>query len=259
MPACSALRSCIIASMQNVCDRAGEALARGLLALDHRHRHVVLGEVGVDAEHLHRLLDGLFVGRVRGVALLPEELGGAQEQPRAHLPAHDVRPLVDEQRQVAIALHPLRERRADDRLATSAARRAAPRARRSGRACRRASSSRWCVTTAHSFAKPSTCAASFSRNDSGMNSGKYAFEWPVSLNIAVEDALDVLPQRVAPRLDHHAAADVAVLGEVGGLDDLLVPLLVVVVAGRGDRGLHLLRLLGLAVAHRRRGIPYRPR
>jgi hypothetical protein len=32
--------------------------------------------------------------------------------------------------------------------------------------------SRWCVTTAHSLAKPSTCAASFSRSDFGMKSGK---------------------------------------------------------------------------------------
>ena len=67
---------------------------------------------------------------------------------------------------------------------------------------------------------------------------------PRLLEHPVEDALDVLPQRVAPRLDHHAAADVAVLREVGRLDDFLVPLRVVVGARGGDRG------LGLAVAHR---------
>ena len=33
-------------------------------------------------------------------------------------------------------------------------------------------SRRWCVTTAHSLAKPSTCSASFSRKESGMKSGK---------------------------------------------------------------------------------------
>ena len=44
-------------------------------------------------------------------------------------------------------------------------------------------SSRWCVTTAHSLANPSTCSASFSRKLSGMNSGKYAFSCPVALNI----------------------------------------------------------------------------
>src|SRR5690606_28554011 len=37
-------------------------------------------------------------------------------EPCAHLPPHDVGPLVVEQRQVAIALHPLREAGIDDRL-----------------------------------------------------------------------------------------------------------------------------------------------
>ena len=51
---------------------------------------------------------------VRGVALLPEKLGGAQEHARAQLPADDVGPLVDQHRQIAIALNPLREEVADD-------------------------------------------------------------------------------------------------------------------------------------------------
>ena len=53
----------------------------------------------------------------------------------------------------------------------------------------------------------------------------------------VEPPLDVLPDGVAPRLDDHAAADVGVLGQVGGLDHLLVPLGVVFFAGRRDGGL----------------------
>ena len=32
--------------------------------------------------------------------------------------------------------------------------------------------SRWCVTTAHSLAKPSTCSASLERKETGMKSGK---------------------------------------------------------------------------------------
>jgi hypothetical protein len=56
------------------------------------------------------------------------------------------------------------------------------------------------------------------------------------LEHAVEDPLHVLPQRVAPRLDHHAAAHRRVLGQVGGLDDLLVPLGVVFGAGGDDGG-----------------------
>ena len=40
-----------------------------------------------------------------------------------------------------------------------------------------------CVTVANSGEKPSTCSASFSINDLGINIGKYAFLWPVSLNL----------------------------------------------------------------------------
>ena len=75
---------------------AGEAFAGRLLALDDGHGHPALGEVGIDVEHAHRLFDGFLARRVRRVAFLPEELGGAQEQPRAHLPAHDVGPLIDQ-------------------------------------------------------------------------------------------------------------------------------------------------------------------
>lgn len=42
-----------------------------------------------------------------GCAHLPEELQGAHKGAGAHLPAVHVGPLVDEQRQVAVALHPL--------------------------------------------------------------------------------------------------------------------------------------------------------
>ncbi len=48
------------------------------------------------------------------MALLPEEFGGAQEEPRAHLPAHHIGPLVDLQRQVAVALDPAGKGVADD-------------------------------------------------------------------------------------------------------------------------------------------------
>ena len=52
------------------------------------------------------------------------------------------------------------------------------------------------------------------------------------LEHVVEGALHVLPERVAPRPDDHAAAHGRVLGEVRAGDDLLVPLGVVFVARR---------------------------
>ena len=95
-------------------DGAGEFFGVRLHALDHRHGHDVLGDVGVDIQHAEHFFERLFVRGVRGVALLPEKLGGAQEHARAQLPADDVGPLVHQHRQVAIALDPLREEVADD-------------------------------------------------------------------------------------------------------------------------------------------------
>ena len=85
--------------------------------MDHRHRHVVFGEVGVDPQHLHRFVDRFLARGVGGVSFLPEEFGRAQEQPRPHFPADDVGPLVDQDRQVAIRLDPAGVGGADDRFA----------------------------------------------------------------------------------------------------------------------------------------------
>ncbi len=46
-------------------------------------------------------------GGVGGVAFLPEELGGPEEQAGAHLPTDHVGPLVDQQGQVAVAGDPV--------------------------------------------------------------------------------------------------------------------------------------------------------
>ena len=52
-----------------------------------------------------------------GVPFLPEEFGGPQKEPRAHLPPHDIRPLIDQYRQIAVGLHPLGISCTNDRLA----------------------------------------------------------------------------------------------------------------------------------------------
>ena len=99
---------------------AGELLRIALRPRVDRHGQLGLDEVPVDLEHPQHLGLALLGGGVRGVALLPEELRGAQEGPGDHLPAHHVRPLVDEHRQVPVRLDPLRVHRADDRLARGA-------------------------------------------------------------------------------------------------------------------------------------------
>ena len=97
-------------------DGPGESLVLRLFARDDGHRHAIFGEGAVDFQHLERLFHRLFDGGVRGMAFLPEEFGGAQEHAGAHFPTHDIGPLVDQHGQVAPALHPAAERRADHRF-----------------------------------------------------------------------------------------------------------------------------------------------
>ena len=76
--------------------------------------HEVLVDVAQDAQGV---LVGVLLGGVGGMALLPQELGGPQEQPGPQFPAHHVGPLVQQQGQVTVALDPLGQERVDDRLA----------------------------------------------------------------------------------------------------------------------------------------------
>ena len=101
--------------------RAGEAFLDGLAADDHGHgehvAHEVLVHVVQDAQ---RVLPGIRFPCVRGVPFLPQELRGAQEDSRPQLPTHDVGPLVEDQREIAVAVDPLGHVLADDGFACRA-------------------------------------------------------------------------------------------------------------------------------------------
>ena len=77
---------------------------------------MIARECFVDVEHLFRFFARFRFRFVNGVTFLPEEFGRAQENAWPHFPAHDIGPLVDENGQIAIRLHPLRVTRADDCL-----------------------------------------------------------------------------------------------------------------------------------------------
>ena len=214
---------------------ARKALARGLLALDDRHREPVFREPGIDVEHAQRFLDRLVACRVRRVALLPKELRGAQEQPRPHFPADDVRPLIDQDRQIAIALHPARERVADDRL------RGRP---HDQRLLELAGRDQLAVRPRLEPMMRDHCALFREALDvRGLllherqrdEQREVGVLVPGGLEHVIERALHVLPERVAPRADDHAAAHRRCLREVGARDDLLVPLGVILRPGRRDR------------------------
>ena len=96
--------------------RSGKFLGMRFLALDHRHRHHVLGDLGINIEHPQHFFLSLFVSGVRGVAFLPQELGGPQEHAGPQLPANDVGPLIDQHGKIPPALNPLGEEMPDDGL-----------------------------------------------------------------------------------------------------------------------------------------------
>ncbi len=95
---------------------ASEALVGALVAHDDRQGHHIAGKIGIDVHHLIGLGFGLLGGGVGRVALLPEELRGAQEQARAHLPADDVAPLVAQDGEVAPGRDPVLVGAPDDGL-----------------------------------------------------------------------------------------------------------------------------------------------
>ena len=77
---------------------AGKPLVSRFHTLDNRHGHEILGKVGIDIEHTTSLGLGLLASSMCGVPLLPQELGGAQEEAGAHLPTEHVGPLVAQDR-----------------------------------------------------------------------------------------------------------------------------------------------------------------
>jgi hypothetical protein len=214
-----------MASIDQVSTAPGKALVLGLLAGNDRERHVFLGERAVHLERAHRLGAGVRGVLVGGVAFLPEELAGAEEHPRAHFPADHVGPLVEQQRQVAPRLDPAAHRVADDRLR--------------GRADdQRLLELRIGIGDQAALAVGDQAVVGDHRHLLGeaFDVGRLADEVaerdeqreigvfdPGGLDPRVEQALHALPDAVAPRFDHHAAADARFLGHVGGGDDLLVP------------------------------------
>ena len=193
--------------------RAGESFARTLAAGVRRDGHDLLVRVEVHLVQDHqRLLHGLVGGLVRRVPLLPQELGRPQEQPGAHLPPHDVAPLVVEQRQVPVALDPPRVGVPDDGLGG------------------RPDHERLLEVLAagvrhhgHLRREPFDVLLLPLQQVRRDEHGEVQVLVAGGLDPVVDGALDGLPDPEPVRLDHHRAAGQRVLGQPGLLHDLLVP------------------------------------
>ncbi len=208
----------------------GELLALALEPLDDRHGQHLLCERGVQVEDHPRLGFRLFEGLVRRVALLPEELGRSQKRSCHFLPTDDVRPLIDEDGQVAPRLHPLGVHGPDDRFR------------------------RW---PDH---EPFLQLLSASVRDVGdlRREPFDVFGLPVQqvlgneerevridvtgpFELAIEGLLQQLPDSVAVRADDHAPLDRRIVGQFRAPHDVQVPLREVARARRnlGDEGVVL--------------------
>ena len=104
---------------------------------------------------------------------MPQKLKRSNKRPRSHLPPVDVGPLVNQQREVAVGLDPLREHVVHDRLRR--------RAHDEGFLELLAAAARHERELGEN---PSTCDASLVMNEYGMSWGKYAFWTPDFLKSA---------------------------------------------------------------------------
>jgi hypothetical protein len=170
---------------------------------------------------------------VGGMALLPEKLGRAQEQPGSHLPADDVAPLIDEQRQIAIALHPVAVGVPDDRFGSG------PHDQLFFEFGLRIHLKTFAGNDLEAIVRDDGALLGealrhflfLGEERFGNEEGKVGVDVAGVLEHAIEGPLHFLPDGEAVRLDDHAAAHVGVLGQAGVLDDVEIPLRIILVAG----------------------------
>ena len=163
------------------------------------------------------------LGDVGGVALLPEELAGAQEEAGPQLPAHDVGPLVQQQRQVAVALDPLGHELADDGLAGGPDDDRLLELLAPGEGDHRQLG----AEALDVLGLPLEVGLGDEEREVGVLGA-------ARLDAGVDLGLHPLPDGVAVGPDDHRAPDGTVLGQLGLLEDVLVPAREVVGTGGED-------------------------
>jgi hypothetical protein len=147
------------------------------------------------------------------VAFLPVELERAQEQAGAHFPAHNIAPLVNQNRQIAVRFNPLGIHRTDDGF-------------RGG-----ADNQRFfqLFTTAvgddcQLWREAFDMLLLFLQEGHGDQQGEGSVDVPGSLKAPVKCLLDVFPQCPTVRTYHHAAAYGRIIGHFCPLNNLVIPL-----------------------------------
>ncbi len=199
--------------------RARKPLALSLQPAIHRNSHHVLDHVGINVVQDHQCFAlGLTLGGVRGMPFLPQKFGGAQERTCPHLPAHHIRPLVNQHGQIAPRANPLGVCGANDCL------RGGPNHQRLGQLLPTGTGylgdfGREAFDVLGLFHQ---VAFGNQQREIGVNMTRF-------FDALVECIANQLPDGVAVRLDHHAAAHAGVFGKLRLIDDVEIPLRVIFV------------------------------
>mmetsp|Transcript_1325 Transcript_1325/g.2115 ORF Transcript_1325/g.2115 Transcript_1325/m.2115 type:complete len:201 (+) Transcript_1325:854-1456(+) len=77
--------------------------------LDNRNSKQLFTHISVLGQHVFCILKGTLIGGMGGMSLLPQKLGCTQKGTCAHLPPHDIRPLIHLEGQVTMTHNPLFE------------------------------------------------------------------------------------------------------------------------------------------------------
>ena len=182
---------------------AGELLLVGLVAADDGHGQLLLAGLGINFEHLQRLLARLFLGGVQGVPLLPEKLAAAQERTGGLFPAHDAAPLVIQAWQVAPTVHDVAPVLAKERLGRRA----------------HAQALRQLLAAAHrdprALGREALDVILLLLQQALGDQHRHGHVLvPGRLELAVEDLLDVLPDGVAIRAQDEQTLDAGIIHEL---------------------------------------------
>src|SRR6266496_3070792 len=191
---------------------ARELFILALATRQHRDGSIFLSEGAVNFEHQTRTLLGLLKSTMGSVTFLPQEFGGTQEQRRTFLPAHHIIPLIDQDRQITIALDPFRIAMTNDRLA--------------GRTNSKRLFEFLAATTRHpcDFGGETLDVLGFALQETAWDK-----QWEVSIdNVSlfktpVQVLLDVFPDGIAVRTNNHAATYGRVIGQFSLAYYLVVP------------------------------------
>ena len=195
-------------------NRSRESLISRLATDDHGHCHPILGKVCIDIDHLLCLGDCLFAGGMHRVTFLPQELCCSQKHSRTHFPSHHIRPLVDQDGQIAMTLDPFGIGRANDRLAgwtyDQGFLKLAGRSQSTIRVWLEAM-----MSYHRTFFGKSLHVLSFLFKKAHRNEeGKISILVARRLEHVIQGSLHVFPQPIAPWFDHHAATNGTIFGQV---------------------------------------------